>query len=202
MKKRDNIMKNDKVKSLVESNLYNFTLGEEYGQRAVGDKIEAECANIFKNLYPNKYVDPSSKRSTDDFSLEYDNHKKLLDVKSHWIQEDENGFSMPNLISIKKLRKLLEDNTKCLSYIFVDYVRRGDDVIIGDVHVPYIWELDWSILHIQNLGWGQLQIKDANKELAFTDMGKEKWLQKFKLEAKKYYEKHLTKIEKELKNWE
>ena len=84
---------------------------------------------------------------------------------------------MPNLISVKRLKDVLEDDSKTLSYVFIDYKRENGNVLIEDIHIKYIWELDWSILSIGALGKGQLQIKDANKELIFTDMGKDAWFE-------------------------
>jgi hypothetical protein len=69
------------------------------------------------------------------------------------------------------------------------------------VYLKYIWELDWSILGIGNLGKGQLQIKNANKEVIFTTEGKEVWGKKLNLEAVKFYNKRIEKIKKELLKW-
>jgi len=73
---------------------------------------------------------------------------------------------------------------------------------IKDVHVKYIWELDWSILGIGALGKGQLQIKDANKDLVFTDMGKEKWFEILKTKVIDFYNNELLKVKKELTVWQ
>ena len=108
---------------------------------------------------------------------------------------------MPNLISVKRLKKVLEDDSKTLSYVFIDYIRENGKVIVKDVHIKYIWELDWSILGIGALGKGQLQIKDANKDLVFTDIGKEKWFDILKVKVVEFYEKELVKIKKELQTW-
>jgi hypothetical protein len=109
---------------------------------------------------------------------------------------------MPNLISVKRLKKLLESNSHKLAYIFVDYYRKGGNVIIEDVVVKYIWELDWSILSIGALGKGQLQIKDANKKLKFTDIGKDKWFEILKLKVNEFYQKEIIKIKRELIEWQ
>ena len=106
-----------------------------------------------------------------------------------------------NLISVDKLKPLLEDDTKTLSYLFVDYTRNNGNLNIEDVNVKYIWELDWSILGIGGLGRGQLQIKNANKDLVFTDIGKESWLKRLESEVPIFYDKQIEKFKKLKNKW-
>lgn len=192
---------NTHIQSILSEQLREFSLGMEYGHRAVGDKIEADCATIAEGEFPNEYQRPTSKRSIEDFSIVSGGVHTFCDVKTHYIQDGDGGFSMPNLISVKRLKKLLENPSQALAYIFVDYTRSGGMVHIKDVHVKYVWELDWSILGIGALGKGQLQIKDANKDLVFTDMGKEAWFEILKVKVKEFYNKELVKINKELNHW-
>lgn len=194
-------MKNLELESLLKKELKNFNLSESFGHRAVGDKLEADTVDILKNILPKNLVEAKSKRSIDDFTLVFDGVINLFDTKSHFIQNGD-GFSMPNLISVKRLKDVLEDELKTLSYVFIDYKRENGDVLIEDVHIKYIWELDWSILSIGALGKGQLQIKDANKQLVFTDMGKDAWFSILKIKVLEFYKKQLLKIQKEMKLWE
>ena len=180
--------------------LQNFNLSESYGHRAVGDKLEADAADIVSGLFTNEFRNPNSKRSIDDFSLVIQNQINFFDVKTHYIQSTK-GFSMPNLISVKRLKSVLENNLQTLSYIFIDYKRENGKVLIEDIHIKYVWELDWSILTIGALGKGQLQIKDANKDLVFTTIGKDAWFDILKVKVNEFYKKELNKIEKELKLW-
>ena len=191
---------NIQIHKILSENLTNFELSKSYGHRAVGDKIESDCSNIVMKHYDNEYKPPTSKRSIEDFSLVADGHNSFFDVKTHFIQ-DAAGFSMPNLISVKRLKKLLETDSLSLSYIFVDYIRNDWGVIIKDVTVKYIWELDWTILSIGALGKGQLQIKDANKQLKFTDIGKQKWFDMLKVNVNSFYQKEIMKIKKEIGEW-
>lgn len=191
---------NIEIHKILSENLTNFELSKSYGHRAVGDKIESDCSNIVMKHFVNEYKPPTSKRSIEDFSLVTTDHHNLFDVKTHFIQ-DTIGFSMPNLISVKRLKKLLENDLQSLSYVFVDYTRDDLGVIIKDVTVKYIWELDWTILSIGALGKGQLQIKDANKQLKFTDIGKQKWFDILKVNVNSFYQKEMMKIKKEIGEW-
>jgi hypothetical protein len=74
-------------------------------------------------------------------------------------------------------------------------------VIISDVKVFFIWELDISILGVGALGKGQLQIKNANKDLVFTQKGKVGWYSDFKLLMQEFLKKQLIKVNKQILEW-
>jgi len=181
------------IKSLLINELNSISFPESLGHRAVGDRLEADAINIIKKKFDG-FQEAKSLRSIDDFSIISPPGKCLYDVKTHYLQ-DKKGFSMPNLISIKYLKDILEDSTKTLSYIFIDYSREGDKLSVKDVDVKYVWELDWSMLRIGSLGKGQLQIKDANKEPVFTDIGREEWLNVLKSKAVEYYNDRIATIQ-------
>jgi len=181
------------IKSLLINELNSISFPESLGHRAVGDRLEADAINIIRKKFDG-FQEAKSLRSIDDFSIITSSEKCLYDVKTHYLQ-DKKGFSMPNLISIKYLKDILEDNTKTLSYIFIDYSREGDKLSVKDVDVKYVWELDWSMLRIGSLGKGQLQIKDANKEPIFTDIGREEWLNVLKSKAVQYYNDRIATIQ-------
>jgi hypothetical protein len=189
------------IQSVLSESLSDFNLSNSFGHRAVGDKIEADCSTIVGEKFSTSFVEASSKRSIEDFSLLGDSLHMLYDVKTHYLQPNKKGFSMPNLISVKRLKGVLENPKKDLAYIFVDYTRKDGVVQIKDVHVRYVWELDWSILGIGALGKGQLQIKNANKDFVFTDMGRDEWFKILKVKVNEFYNKQLVKIKKELNNW-
>jgi len=188
------------LEGLIRENLSDFELDEQFEQRSVGDKIENDCKEIAKRFFETNYISPRSKKSLEDFTLKFGDNINWFDVKTHFIQEVD-GFSMPNLVSIDKLKRSLKNDNESIIYIFVSYKRENGKITIEHVYLKYIWELDWSILGIGNLGKGQLQIKNANKEVIFTTEGKEVWGKKLNLEAVKFYNKRIEKIKKELLKW-
>jgi hypothetical protein len=111
-------------------------------------------------------------------------------------------FSMPNLTSISKLKQLFKSDDKELIYIFVGYVLSEGIVIVSDIKVFFIWELDISILGVGALGNGQLQIKNANSDLVFTDKGKKSWYSDFTILVQEYLRKRLKKINKQILEWQ
>ena len=104
---------------------------------------------------------------------------------------------MPNLISIDRLIKL----DKPLIYNFVKY--DSDKKQILDIIVLDVYELNWDYLSIQNLGAGQLQIK--NMVLFFsspkTSLTKDEWVKKLEQEDVKFYNKLIDKTVKRKQKW-
>lgn len=194
-------MTNLELENLLRQNLTNFELSDAYGHRAVGDKIEDDCSQIANEYCNDYYIKPRSKKSIEDFTIKVGDNINWVDVKTHYIQ-DVKGFSMPNLISVDKLRKSLMNPNEHISYVFISYKRENGIVLIEDVLVKYIWELDWDILGIGSLGKGQLQIKDANKDLKFTNIGKDEWAKILKTKVKEYHQKRLKSIQKEIDLWQ
>jgi hypothetical protein len=84
----------------------------------------------------------------------------------------------------------------------VKYKLENGWVNIVDIKVFFIWELDISVLGVGALGKGQLQIKNAKKDLVFTDKGKQKWYSDFKKLVQEYLRKQIIKINKQILEWE
>lgn len=210
----------DYLTDLITQNLQDFDLVDGGQQRTIGDLIENMVINIIKQNQGEIIQEvklSKGKKSTEDVAFISDGVKYLLDPKSHNVDSD---FSMPNLIAIEKLRKLLSKNVEKkkpvrkskkpkkivlpqeLMFVFVDYKIEFDIVKIGSVNVTFVWELDMSMLGIGALGKGQLQIKNLNKDLVFTDEGKHIWFQRLRVEVKSYLEKQIIKIKKLQEEWD
>lgn len=210
----------DYLTDLITQNLQDFDLVDGGQQRTIGDLIENMVINIIKQNQGEIIQEvklSKGKKSTEDVAFISDGVKYLLDPKSHNVDSD---FSMPNLIAIEKLRKLLSKNVEKkkpvrkskkpkkivlpqeLMFVFVDYKIESDIVKIGSVNVTFVWELDMSMLGIGALGKGQLQIKNLNKDLVFTDEGKNIWFQRLRVEVKSYLEKQIIKIKKLQEEWD
>ena len=112
------------LEGLIRENLSSFELDEQFEQRSVGDKIENDCKEIAKRFFESNYISPRSKKSLEDFTLKFDNTINWFDVKTHFIQ-DVDGFSMPNLVSIDKLKTSLKNDNENIIYIFVSYKREN-----------------------------------------------------------------------------
>lgn len=190
------------IKTQLDENLTDFELVDGGQQRTVGDLIESKVSEILKNTSSDLITEiraPRSKKSIEDVTLVSSGITYYIDPKTHDVNSD---FSMPNLTSIEKIKKLFLKNTEELVYVFVSYRIQDGIINIVDVKVFFIWELDISILGIGALGKGQLQIKNANESLVFTSKGKEKWYDDFKKVVQVYLKKQITKIKKQIIDWE
>ena len=140
-----------------------------------------------------------SVRSIDDVGIKYGVNLYKLDIKTHDVNRE---FSMPNLISVNRVRKYLSVTTNHLIYVFVDYEIKGDIVRIISARVQPIESLDWSYLAIQNLGKGQLQIKNMNESLFFNNnVTRKEWMDRLIKEGADYYEKLILKVSEYKSNW-
>lgn len=190
------------VKQLLEENLVDFELVNGGMQRTVGDLIENKISDILFNSDSELITEkrePRSKKSIEDVTLVSGGVLYYIDPKTHDTNSD---FSMPNLTSIDKIKKLFSSDEQELIYVFVSYGLENGMVVISDIKVFFIWELDISILGIGALGKGQLQIKNANNELVFTNKGKQEWFEDFKKLVHEYLKKQITKTNKQILEWE
>tara|TARA_A200000113_G_scaffold209721_1_gene208997 strand:- start:10 stop:558 length:549 start_codon:yes stop_codon:yes gene_type:complete len=166
------------------------------GQRNIADLLEAHVANY--------YVDqggtlPETVRTIEDVSI----GDRLIDIKTRDINRE---FSMPNLISVDRLRKSKDKN---IQYHFIDYKVvdgatgfTGKLVEITGQSIIDVWDIDWTVLKIQNLGKGQLQlcgVKDYNIIPRWVK-GKDKWFERLETEMKAFYTKQIEKFEGYIKD--
>jgi len=187
---------------LITENLQDFDLVDGGQQRTIGDLVEKKVIEIvLQNQSPiiNEVKLSTGKKSMEDVSVLSNGVTYMLDPKSHNVESE---FSMPNLSSISRIKKLFDNDKREMMYVFVDYKIDGQVVRIEDIKVLYLWELDMSMLGIGALGKGQLQIKNLNKELVISDEGKQIWYGKLKTQVKEYLAKQIKKIEKQKKEWE
>lgn len=192
----------DYFTDLITQNLQDFELVDGGQQRTIGDLVENKVIEIITddtNPLISEVKLSTGKKSMEDVSVVSDGVRYLLDPKSHNVDSE---FSMPNLTSISKIKKLYSTPKQELLYVFVDYQIKGQTVLIRGIKVLFLWELDMSMLGIGALGKGQLQIKNLNDDLVITDEGKEAWYDKLKVEVNKYLDKQIIKIAKQKKEWE
>jgi hypothetical protein len=190
------------IKGLLDENLQNFELVDGGQQRTVGDLIERKISEILYNSENNLISEkraPRSKKSIEDVTLVSNGITYYIDPKTHDVNS---SFSMPNLTSINKIKKLFLSKDKDLIYVFVSYNLSEGMVIINDIKVFFIWEIDITVLGVGALGNGQLQIKNANNELVFTNKGKLEWYLGFKKLVQEYLIRRINKINKQILEWQ
>ena len=95
---------------------------------------------------------------------------------------------MPNLTAIRKLKKEIFDsvNTELL-YVSIKYTIKDNVLNIQKILLFYVWELDLKYTRFGNLGKGQLQIKDARKDIKLIEIEKKQWWAEFLKKIHKEY---------------
>jgi hypothetical protein len=190
------------IKDIVTENLSDFDAIYGGEQRTYGDLIQKKvCDILFENT--NELITETkrarSKKSVEDVTLISNGIKYYVDPKSH---DTESDFSMPNLTSIEKIKNIYHSKNEELLYVFVSYTLYENTVFIKEIKVLFFWEIDIEICNVGALGNGQLQIKDAGKELKSTDKGKLLWYEDFKKLVMGFFERRIIKINKQKLKWQ
>jgi len=182
-------MLNRQITKVLKENL-QFPESTNLQQRGIADKIEDQCAEVLKQNFED-VTPPRSRRSIEDVNV----GDVYVDIKT---SDAALNFKMPNMISIDRLRKLDKD----LIYSFVIY--DSDKKAILDTFSLYVYELNWEHLAIQNLGKGQLQIKNMAEFLKSptSNMTKDQWLSTLQEKAIDFYRKVQNDAMKRQAEWE
>ena len=182
------------------------TAGPRAMQRGFADAIEGHvCDHVRGALAGQAGLTTHaarSRRSLEDFSLTRDGATAWVDVKSR----DTGGtFSMPNLVSIERLWKLLEAPRESLMFIFTDYTVTNTTTgtaRIDSVHVIAAESMNAAALQIQNLGRGQLQLRSGYKaEDLVARTRNTRLAARLPAMAADFHRRQMAKIEKEMSIW-
>ncbi|GAO27840.1 hypothetical protein JCM15548_14697 [Geofilum rubicundum JCM 15548] len=121
-----------------------------------------------------------------------DNIQKPVNVKSNNV--DKNNYS-PNIISAKRLIKWLKQNGNELYFIFVNYKKTDDGVIvIDDSGLIPVQHINWECLTIEAQGWGVIQMVGELKIDKNQDM--KGFFRGMKTAYEKYMDKETRKMAK------
>lgn len=169
--------------------------------RSVGDAVESymkDCGlrNILWQNFQIKLDDSFGRRAMADMAFEDSNgNKYYVDVKTHNLATD---FNMPNLTSVKRINDFYESdkNHFCIlivSYYFSEKKQCFDDSKI-DCKFNLIESFDWECLHLGALGWGQIQIANANNISFYKNISREKWMNTLCVKVCSFYDNEIEKI--------
>jgi len=137
-----------------------------------------------------KYGKPATTRKAiGDFMLS-DNH--AVNVKSNNV--DKQNYS-PNMISIKKMHEWVFERRKDLSFLFVDYTDRNDELkVLKEVGPIPIEQLCWDCLTIEAQGYGVIQM--SSTLVIVESQTKRDFYRGFLSAYNKYRQKEIKKHEK------
>jgi len=132
-----------------------------------------------------------NRRTFEDIEIKDDLNLYKIDINTHNIDK---VISLPSLMSIKRAKDFLTNYNNFIIYIFIDYKYIDNKINIINIHVQNIESLDWSYLSIQNLGKGQLQLKNISELTFNNNVTRREWLNILKNKGSEYYNNLLLKI--------
>lgn len=163
--------------------------------RAVGDAIEnilvENFGKILGNLAKNYSSNFARRAMADSAFTDQDDFYYVVDVKTHRL---DTKFNMPNLTSVERLARFYEDDKNYFVILKVDYGIEKTRVVIKKTTFVPIEFLAWDCLTIGALGWGQIQIANANNVNVVPQNSKKKWMIELCDNLLEFYPKEIGKI--------
>jgi hypothetical protein len=165
--------------------------------RATGDAIQAILSEHFQALLGDlcaEYSATFARRAMADLAFtDRDGFYYIVDVKTHRIGT---VFNMPNLTSVERLARFYEDDKNYFVLLVVKYAADGTKVGVESVHFVPIEFLSWDCLTVGALGWGQIQIANANVIKIDPGYSRKKWMLELCEIMLAFYPREITKIGK------
>ena len=163
--------------------------------RAAGDAVETILSEHFQSLLGDLCVEYSpsfARRAMADFAFtDVDDLYYMVDVKTHRL---DTTFNMPNLTSVRRLAHLYEDDTNYFLLLMVEYRLEGTKLGVETVHFAPIEFLGWDCLTIGALGWGQIQIANANNINIVPGYSRKQWMLQLCDAMMEFYPREIAKI--------
>ncbi len=163
--------------------------------RAVGDAIQTILSEQFQPLLGDlcaEYSAMFARRAMADLAFtDKDGFYYVVDVKTHRL---DTKFNMPNLTSVERLARFYEDDSNYFVVLIVKYDIEGTRVEAEQVHFIPIEFLGWDCLTIGALGWGQIQIANANVININEGYCRKKWMLELCDVMLEFYPKEVGKI--------
>lgn len=174
--------------------------------RSVGDAVQSYIAEegLQKALQTISDVDVKncfSRRAMEDVAFtDKEGNYYAVDVKTH---NKGTLFNMPNLISVRRLANFYQNSsTNYFCILIVTYHINNGRLVFERCDFKPIEYFSWDCLTIGALGWGQIQIANANK-LQFSKQSqsiRKEWMLDLCDRLDEFYQTELGKIA-ERKSW-
>lgn len=191
-----------KIKTLLNEQDDFLSLRTASSPRAVGDAIEQIIVENFKVLLGDvvgEYSASFARRAMADLAFtDKEGHYYVVDVKTHRL---DTAFNMPNLTSVERLTRFYEEDTNYFSVLKVNYRITDTKATIEKVIFAPIEFFDWSCLTIGALGWGQIQIANANVVKLTPQNKRRKWMLQLCDTMLDFYPKEMGKISERIQRF-
>ena len=123
------------------------------------------------------------------------NNYIIVDVKTHNL---DTSFNMPNLTSVERLARFYEDDSNYFSVMIIEYAKKNNFFFVSNIFFIPIEFLNWDCLTIGALGWGQIQIANANTIHINTEQTRKSWMLSMCDVLDIFYPKEKSKIDKRI----
>ena len=171
--------------------------------RAVGDAIEELVGENLENLLKGKISEYSAefaRRAMADLAFnDIEGNFYRVDVKTH---RESTVFNMPNLTSVERIARFYEDDSNFFSIMMFKYEIEQSKIKVKRCMFIPVEFLSWDCLTIGALGWGQIQIANANKILIEETQTRKDWMIKLCDNMLSFYPKEILKINKRISHFE
>ncbi len=171
--------------------------------RAAGDAIQDILAAKFDGVlgsWVSEYSNDFARRAMADLAFtDIDGYYYIVDVKSHRVST---RFNMPNLTSVERLARLYEDDMNYFVLLLVQYDLQGARAVFSRVHFVPIEFLSWDCLTVGALGWGQIQMANANNIIVNRSVSRKEWMLQLCDVMLEFYPKEIDKIGDRLRRFE
>ena len=163
--------------------------------RAVGDALEsivAERFDTFLGDWCSEYSSDFARRAMADLAFtDRDGIYTVVDVKTH---REDTRFNMPNLTSVERLTRFYESDFNVFALLLIRYSIQGTSLTASGVTLVPIEFLDWDCLTVGALGWGQIQIANANLVQVRDRYSRKQWMLQLCDAMLEFYPREIDKI--------
>lgn len=164
--------------------------------RAVGDIAQELIANNFQKFVPpgdiSDYSAEFARRAMADLAFQDAEHCYYrVDVKTHRL---DSSFNMPNLTSVERLARFYQDAKNFFVLMKIGYTAAGQAIVFSEVKFVPIEFVTWDCLTIGALGWGQIQIANANTVTIDDTYIRKRWMLDLCDRLELFYPAELLKI--------
>lgn len=170
--------------------------------RAVGDAIENVIVENFRSVLGGaikEYSSSFARRAMADLAFtDIDDFYYIVDVKTHRL---DTKFNMPNLTSVERLSRFYEDDNNYFTLLKVDYTINNTELDVKKVTFAPIEFFDWDCLTIGALGWGQIQIANANIIHVTQGNSRKNWMLELCDTLLQFYPKEIGKIAERIEHF-
>lgn len=139
-----------------------------------------------------------SRRSMEDIAFE-DNSGNYyaVDVKTHNLSTQ---FNMPNLISVRRIANFYKNDKNTFCILIVSYKVVDNKLEYDECYFKPIEAFSWNCLTFGALGWGQIQIANANTLIFDENVSRKQWMLNMYDKLEIFYNEEIGKIA-ERKDW-